>query len=594
MRSRTGGTRQLAAQGHGPAVRRSTSTTAARSRSSRTPTRRAARTSTSRRPAARRGELQPRRRRRQRTTALSNTKAFTLVVPGDYTVTEAAKARWELTGLRCDDGNSEVNVDTGVATIDVGSNEHVTCTFTNTKLGKIIVEKQTEPDGSAGSFVFTGDVAGSIGDGGQIVVNDLLPGTYTSTENDPAPPFDLGTITCDDNDSDGDLATRTATFELEAGETIKCTFVNVKRGSITIIKDAQPNDAQDFAFTTTGAGLSGFSLDDDADGTLQATKTFSNVKPGAYSVTEGEVTSWELTGLTCEGTNGSTGVKSGSTANIDLKAGGSVTCTFMNVKAGRIIVDKVTNPAADPASFEFDPSYGANFTLTDAQTPNDSGDLKPGTYSVVELAKAGWDLSTATCSDGSPVEAISLQAGETVTCTFTNIKRGHIIIDKVTVPSGDPAAVHLHAVVQRRADLPAGGRHRADDSGALVPGTYSSPRAVTDWTQTSATCTDGSPVSAISLAAGRDRHLHVHQHQARHDHHRQGDRAGRLKPAVHLHAVLQRRADLPVGRRHGAEQQRRAPRRHLLRLRGHCGRLGPDERDMRRRQPHQRHQPPAG
>ena len=119
---------------------------------------------------------------------------------------KAAEAGWKLTGLDCDDGNSTVNVDTGVATIKVGNNEHVTCTYTNTKLGKIIVEKQTEPDGAAGSFVFTGDAAGSIGDGEQIVVDNLLPGTYTSTENDPAPPFDLSAITCDDNNSTGTVA----------------------------------------------------------------------------------------------------------------------------------------------------------------------------------------------------------------------------------------------------------------------------------------------------------------------------------------------------------------------------------------------------
>src|SRR4029453_11921937 len=48
--------------------------------------------------------------------------------------------------------------------------------------------------------------------------------------------------------------------------------------SITIIKDAVPNSAQDFAFTTTG-GLSPatFSLDDDADGTLSNTQVFSNI-----------------------------------------------------------------------------------------------------------------------------------------------------------------------------------------------------------------------------------------------------------------------------------------------------------------------------
>ena len=36
---------------------------------------------------------------------------------------------------------------------------------------------------------------------------------------------------------------------------------------------------------------------------------------------------------------------------------------------------------------------------------------------------AGYDLTSATCSDGSPVDAISLQANEVVTCTFVNSLR---------------------------------------------------------------------------------------------------------------------------------------------------------------------------
>ena len=39
--------------------------------------------------------------------------------------------------------------------------------------GTIIVEKQTTPDGAPDSFTFTGDAAGTITDGGQIVVSGL-------------------------------------------------------------------------------------------------------------------------------------------------------------------------------------------------------------------------------------------------------------------------------------------------------------------------------------------------------------------------------------------------------------------------------------
>jgi len=528
------------------------------------------------------------------TNALSKTKTFAMVPPGGYTVTEATVAGWKLTDLECDDGNSTGDIGTRKATINVGPNEHVTCKFTNTKLGTIIVEKQTLPDGSSGTFDFTGDAAGPLQDNGQIVVNNLLPGTYTSTEGDPTPPFDLGSIQCDDNDSTGNVGNRTATFHLQAGETVKCVFTNVKRGSITIIKDAQPNDAQDFHFTTVGSGLSAFDLDDDSDATLSNTKQFSSVVPADYSVSEVDVAGWELTTLVCNGTLGSTGTRSGNTADIHLTPGGSVTCTYTNVKAGRILVDKVTDPAGDPTSFEFNPSWSdTNFNLTDASLAHDSGDLKPGTYSVAELAQAGWDLTSATCDDGSPVDAISLQAGETVvctftntkrasvivkkvmvggtstfdfsgtpsgaisqnngtisqevvagtyvsteaakagwdltsvvcsdadsvgsvadsnatfhvgagetvTCTFTNTKRGHILIDKVTNPAGDPASFEFDPSYGSNFFLTDAAT--PNDSGALQPGTYSvAELALAGWDLTGTSCSDGSPVSAIVLGAG--------------------------------------------------------------------------------------------
>jgi len=88
-----------------------------------------------------------------------------------------------------------------------------------------------------------------------------------------------------------------------------------------------------------------------------------------------------------------------------------------------ILVDKVTAPPGDPQSFAFTASWGATFSLTDGADPHDSGLLAPGTYSVSEAVPAGWALTSAVCSDGSPVTAIVLAAGETVTCTFTNTKQ---------------------------------------------------------------------------------------------------------------------------------------------------------------------------
>ena len=126
------------------------------------------------------------------------------------------------------------------------------------------------------------------------------------------------------------------------------------------------------------------------------------------------------------------------------KEGQFISCTFTNTEdftatRGKIIVDKVTNPSGDPTSFDFTTTYGSPFSLTDASTPNESGQvLIPGTYQVSETANPNY-VTTATCtsSKGDPADdpsSINLSAGEVVTCTFTNTKRGAIIVEKQTNP----------------------------------------------------------------------------------------------------------------------------------------------------------------
>ena len=71
--------------------------------------------------------------------------------------------------------------------------------------------------------------------------------------------------------------------------------------------------------------------------------------------------------------------------------------------------------------------------------------VAPGTYAVDELVPppAGWDFTSLTCSDqndttgastvSGDVATIRLQAGENITCTYTNTKRGSITIVKNAV-----------------------------------------------------------------------------------------------------------------------------------------------------------------
>jgi hypothetical protein len=182
---------------------------------------------------------------------------------GTYTITETQQTDYDLTNIAADIGGSSTGVSTDVAAktctlslnLTTMSNQTFECTFTNTQRGTIIVKKVTNPSGAPGSFTFTGDAAGSIGDGGTIEVDHLVPGTYTSTEADPTPAFDLTGISCDDGSSatasTGNVGTRTATFKLDPGETVTCTFTNRERGHAKVVKTVNgnaPSGNQSFTF----------------------------------------------------------------------------------------------------------------------------------------------------------------------------------------------------------------------------------------------------------------------------------------------------------------------------------------------------------
>ena len=361
--------------------------------------------------------------------------ASALVAPGVYTSTETVPGGWNLTGISCDDGDSFSSGNT--ANFVVGAGETVTCTFTNVKQGTIIVEKQTNPDGDPANFNFTGSAAGTISDNGQIVVGNLAPNQYLSTETVPAG-WDLTGISCDDANSFGSVGTGTATFNLEPGETVKCTFTNTKRGNIVIAKVTDPaNDPASFVFTGDVSG----SLSDGGSASAE-------VVPGNYSSSETVPIGWNLTGISCDDGDSS---GTGNTANFVVGAGETVTCTFTNVKQGSIIVEKQTIPAGASGNFTFSGDAAGAIPDNGQIVVNN---LVPGQYQSTEEALAGWDLTGISCDDanssgdtGSATATFNVEPGETVKCTFTN-STGAILITKTAKNASLGSGLHPLAGVQ--------------------------------------------------------------------------------------------------------------------------------------------------
>jgi hypothetical protein len=153
---------------------------------------------------------------------------------------------------------------------------------------------------------------------------------------------------------------------------------------------------------------------------------------GAYTITESLVghPGWDQTGATgCS-----------FTVSFPADADRAFVCTITNTQRGHIVVYKHTDPAASSQAFGFTANYDADgFSLTDGQS-DDSGLLVPGAYNVAETGVTGWDLISSTCSDVAghtyAPSAITLLAGETVTCHFTNRQRGHVRVVKTL--SGAP------------------------------------------------------------------------------------------------------------------------------------------------------------
>jgi hypothetical protein len=256
--------------------------------------------------------------------------------------------------------------------------------------------------------------------------------------------------------------------------------------SVTIIKDTVPNGPRDFDFSATG-GLtpSSFTLDDDSDPPLSNTQSYTNILVTAsngndYAVTETPVFGWDLSfnNPVCTVTSANGGSQSATTngVNINLREGENVTCTFINTEdetktRGNIKVVKQTLPDGSSQSFTFTANYDLDgFALTDGASDT-SVQLTPsaeggGPYSVSENAVAGWTSDGGVCDNGTP-NNITVVAGETTTCTFTNTQTPkltvikHVINDNGGTAEADDFTMNVTATNPSSSSFP----------GAEAPGT---------------------------------------------------------------------------------------------------------------------------
>ena len=201
---------------------------------------------------------------------------------GSHTVSEADG------GASLSDYGSKVECDSSKGSNDPGINhtfnlaygDKVTCTFTNTRRGTIIVEKLAPSYSSSAEFDFAGDITAKLKHGEKSTGVSVEPGQYTATETVPTG-WDLTKIICDDSASttasSGDFSTGVATFNVEAGETVTCTFTNIPLTDITVSAKSLAPGGTNSTITCTPEG------GPEVGG--NPTLTLSNKAPGTYVCT---------------------------------------------------------------------------------------------------------------------------------------------------------------------------------------------------------------------------------------------------------------------------------------------------------------------
>ena len=423
----------------------------------------------------------------------------TLTAPGQLTrIQESAlPVGFELRDIGCSvNGGSPITVTkvingnaggyADISAADTAAGNDIACTFTNAGRATVRFAKaKLANDSVAVSASFNTATGGNL---------SSVPGTITSSTTDgvagtpgaavdiltlgadvkvieiPAASYRLGSATCTDLNgaaSGNGTAPFTATVDpatglvtidsghVLPGASLDCTLVNVKNGSITVRLDNMPDGGQAMGYTTTGTGLSNFALDDDGNNlnAYPAAKAFSDLQPGAYSVTQAVLPAgWSLQSLDCVGSvSGTTSYPSTSTANINLAAGESVICTYKNSKAPTLQIRKRSDGGVGTFSFTGDNGFAGTSITTTAAGVIAEGPVQAlaaaSTQTVItEQPVSGFQMTGASCTGLSTggvatvdtgasnvtLDAAATAPGSNIVCTFVNTKQPRLTLEKVT------------------------------------------------------------------------------------------------------------------------------------------------------------------
>jgi len=432
-----------------------------------------------------------------------------------------------------------------VTNIAFASNDKVTsdkdsATVTSVA-GKIIIEKQTLPDGSAESFEFNPTWSESnfnLTDGEKNESGWLAAGTYSVSEIVPSG-WQLTDIECDSENTTSTVGynTNSANITLGNSDIVTCVFTNSKKGTLTVIKDDNIDSGQEFTFYALQGGAqreTRFTLSDDGSNNAEKnSKTFVGLVSIPYKVREVVPTGWSASLVSCTSNNpmpnpdNSLGT---GEMSISLRPGENIICTFINTRdTGSIKVNKYTDINGDGDWNDRNEKDNSNANKLGFRWSIDGGDenkmgdkvsgIHTGTYSITESMPDGYHFvswyytkengKSCTNPNGTTFpSSLDVTKGNTTEITMCNVRdTGTVTIIKNSVNESGQDFYF-------KTDFPSGGFFLEDDGrdnhGTPNQRTFTLPtgeyyvdeREYTGWQLTDLDC-EGDAESVVDLATGR-------------------------------------------------------------------------------------------
>lgn len=221
--------------------------------------------------------------------------------------------------------------------------------------------------------------------------------------------------------------------------------------SITIVKDAQPDNKLNFSFA---GSLGSFKLDDsvpdDRDKYTNA-KTFT-VNPGVYTVGEKVPSKWLLGSITCSPTAKGLVDLLNKRVAITVATGDNVICTFTNQMVGTIRAQKYHDRNSNGRWDKKEPNlagwkislYNAQNTLIATQITNKQGKVSftkvpASMYTLCEELTTGWvntQPPTLLQPINKPCYTLTLNGGQTAEALFGNSNTSAVNSTNISVNDG--------------------------------------------------------------------------------------------------------------------------------------------------------------